>query len=448
MKQEAFVVAGNFDAETLWRDEKLCQLPFIPDKASTLITAALDEILFLLCKKGDVLLTNKAFDKSQLEYVLQLGFDFYCNQEDLSEEKSIGQADILLNLFKRSEDIKGIPKGILENKTFQTFAVTEFGKAWCQKKGINYSYPELAVIKEVNTKRYSYELRKELGIDIGSVLAESTEELRIMGTAMLKEGRSLIIKDMFGVSGKGNLLVNGEGMLSRLIKYIKNQEDKGKRVEFLLEPFLNKELDFTCIASIDADGKFNLLDIQYMQASGFAYSGTCELTNELKEKIYNSDYIQIAEKVGKELYEAGYYGDVCIDSMLLKNGEFVPVVEINARKSMTYIKYCLDSYVKQFHQRAKFTYAPFHAPYGYTVEELLTRLKKEKLLYKPDSRTGIMPLSGNTLCLKKEPAKEAGAKTLKSKGRLYYGVIGNTQEELEELTIKADNFLKEYANNL
>jgi hypothetical protein len=444
MKQEAFVVAGNFDAETLWRDEKLCQLPFIPDKASIQITAALDEILFLLCKQGDVLLTNKAFDKSLLKYVQQLGFSFYCNREDLANDNS-GQNDVLRNLLEYAGKPEGLPGDGLIDKTFQTFAVTEHSKEWCEKERINYNYPELPVIKNVNSKRYSYELRKSFDIDIGSKLAESTEELITFGTAMLKEGNQVIIKDMFGVSGKGNLLVNGEGMLNRLVKYIKNQEEKGKKVEFLLEPFLQKELDFTCIAFIEPDGTFRLLDIQYMQANGFAYSGTCELTKELKDKIFESNYIHIVEQAGKELYKAGYHGDVCIDSMLLKSGAFVPIVEINARKSMTYMKYCLDAHVRQFHQRAKFTYAPFHAPYGYTVEQLLTRL--EEVLYKPENGAGIMPLSGNTLCLKKEIAEDRG-KILKSKGRLYYGIIGDTVEEIEEMSAKVNLLLAEYANNL
>ncbi|BCJ93730.1 phosphoribosylglycinamide formyltransferase 2 [Anaerocolumna cellulosilytica] len=448
MRQEAFVVAGNFDAETLWRDEELCQLPFIPDKASILITSALDELLFLLCKQGDVLLTNKAFDESLLNYVHQLGFSFYCNREDLAKDSnSRGQSDVLKNLLEYTGEIKGVPHEGLLDKTFQTFAVTKHSKAWCKKEGINYNYPELPVIKTVNSKRYSYELRKSFDIDIGSRLAESTEELIAFGTAMLKEGNPVILKDMFGVSGKGNLLVNGEGILNRLVKYIKKQEEKGMKVEFLLEPFLQKEIDFTCIAFIEQDGTFRVLDIQYMQASGFAYSGTCELTKELKEKIFASNYIPIVERACKELYKAGYHGDVCIDSMLLPGGEFVPIVEINARKSMTYMKYCLDAYLRQFHQRAKFTYAPFHAPYGYTVENLLIMLEGEKLLYKPENGAGIMPLSANTLCLKKEMAEDKG-KNLKSKGRLYYGIIGETMAEIEGISSKVNLLLAKYANNL
>ncbi|MFD2876798.1 hypothetical protein ACFTAO_13755 [Paenibacillus rhizoplanae] len=54
------------------------------------------------------------------------------------------------------------------------------------------------------------------------------------------------------------------------------------------------------------------------------------------------------EEACKDLFETGYHGEVCIDSMLLASGELVPIVEINARKSMGLINHHINQYVRQY----------------------------------------------------------------------------------------------------
>lgn len=450
MHNQRQVVAGNFDAETMWRNEVFCKLPFIPDTASINITSHLDEILFLLCGKEDILITNKAFDQTLLQYLNSLGIYFECNRKDVDQDVRNGQTDVFTNLLQYSKLQDILPNVILENRVLNTFAVTEAASKWCEQCKLQYDYPNMDIIKTVNSKLYSYHLRNELYIDVGSKLAMSSEDMMLIGNEILSAGKNVIVKDMFGVSGKGNILINSMSMLQRIVKFIQNQQNQGKKVEFLLEPFLEKELDFTCIAFINKDGSSSILDIQCMYANGFAYSGTAQLTLDLKEKIYQSNYVTVVSEVCKALYQSGYYGDVCIDSMILKNNEFVPVVEINARKSMTYMKYHLDQFLSKHNLRGKFTYAPFIAPIGFTVEKLINRISEQNLLFTLQSRTGIMPLSANTLNLiptQEEEGKVNALGKTKSKGRLYYAIVGESMEDIEKLSLVATAVLKEYGNN-
>ena len=69
----------------------------------------------------------------------------------------------------------------------------------------------------------------------------------------------LLVKDPFGVSGKGNCWSNPRGCWSGSAAHLAAQERAGKRVSLLLEPFLAKELDFSCQMRIDADGTVHCL---------------------------------------------------------------------------------------------------------------------------------------------------------------------------------------------
>jgi hypothetical protein len=438
------VVVSNFDAETLWRNDDLCKLPFIPDATSIKITLSLDEILFLLCRVDDVLITNKAFNQTFLQYLNSLGIFFQCNITDVPSDELDGKADIFKNLLKLSKLPDFSLPMTLEKGKLNTFALTDYSKQWCENWGIQNDYPDLDVIKTVNSKLYSYHLRNKLKIDIGSKVVESSNDLLIVGNEMLSDGSMVIVKDMFGVSGKGNILIHSVSMLKSVAKYIQKQENQEKKVQFLLEPLLEKELDFTCIAYIEPDGSHRIIDIQCMFANGFAYSGTCQLTPELKDRISNSNYIDIVSEVCSALYNSGYYGDVCIDSMMLKNKEIVPIVEINARKSMTYIKYNLDQFLSRHGLIGRFTYVPFNSPQGFTVEKLLNILSEQKLLFTLEGRAGVMPLSANTLNLMTNQVEvESSAKT-KNKGRLYYAIVAEDMEAIEKISEVATTLMKEY----
>ncbi|MFD1905307.1 hypothetical protein ACFSQ7_16485 [Paenibacillus rhizoplanae] len=53
------VHCGSLESERYWREEDLASLPAIPDAKALAIVQAMDEMLFVFCGSGDVLLTRQ-----------------------------------------------------------------------------------------------------------------------------------------------------------------------------------------------------------------------------------------------------------------------------------------------------------------------------------------------------------------------------------------------------
>ena len=73
-------------------------------------------------------------------------------------------------------------------------------------------------------------MKDKIGIPNISSIVIGTDSLLKTGLEMLKTG-SFIIKDSFGVSGKGNLLVTSEGILKIITDYLRNAGKKRKTIK-------------------------------------------------------------------------------------------------------------------------------------------------------------------------------------------------------------------------
>ncbi|MFD1906532.1 hypothetical protein ACFSQ7_25010 [Paenibacillus rhizoplanae] len=60
--------------------------------------------------------------------------------------------------------------------------------------------------------------------------------------------------------------------------------------------------------------------------------GSESMEEEERMVLERAGYFDVMIQVANDLFKDGYFGPVCIDSMVLKDGTLVPIVEINARK--------------------------------------------------------------------------------------------------------------------
>ena len=137
-------------------------------------------------------------------------------------------------------------------------------------------------------------------------------------------------------------------MLKRVARHLGKQEKKGKQTQFLLEPLLAKETDFSCQFKIDPTGKLEIVSVQVMRNAGFAFAGIATADAYFYQQLTNAGYFAQVEAIATALFQEGYHGPVCLDSMTLTDGSIVPVVEINARKSMGLVNHFVDQYLRRF----------------------------------------------------------------------------------------------------
>ncbi|WP_248925700.1 ATP-grasp domain-containing protein [Paenibacillus hamazuiensis] len=413
------LLLGTFDAETLWRDEVLAKLPAVPDPQSRRIVHAMDELLFLFCRKGDALLTRYRMDPAHVDYLRGLGFDFTTNEWNLDDHQDSSGA-FEPNVFKRllaSSSSQSIHQFLQEKYTIDAFAVLDGMDELCSRFALQSRAPEMDTIRNVNSKLYSTRLKDRLGLPNVSRIVTSHRELQEIGEEMLMTG-PLLIKDTFGVSGKGNLLVQTEGVLERIASYIAGQERQGKAVLFILEPLLAKENDFSCQFYVDEDGDYRFISVQQVVNSDFAYQGSVSASPAFLEKLEQAGYFRLMRETARCLHESGYFGHVCVDSMELKDGSLVPIVEINARKSMSLIKNQLDRYLAERSLTGNLTYLSLVCPGELPFVHLLAALEREHLLYRPERDGGVFPLSANTFGVNQREGK-------RSKARLYVSVVAD-----------------------
>jgi len=417
MKSRVF--CGTFEAETYWREADLARLPTLPDTTSPRLVEAMDEMLFAFCDPGDTVLTAKCMDDAHADYLHTIGLTFNRNSFDLSPSDDNYRSDrneIAPTIFQRilgERVAEHLEKLCPAGARLEPFAVVPGTAEVAKRHGLTGEFPSLEVIRAVNTKSYSLRMRDRVGIDNVGVTVGDVASLLDRGSVLLQDG-PILVKDDYGVSGKGNQLIGSHRTLESVAKYLSAQAAAGKRVRFVLEPYLRKTSDFSCQFRIQEDGGVSVISVQKLINNGLGFGASCTARVEFLDRLEVDGYFQLIQKIGSLMYTDGYFGDVCVDSMVLNNGELAPLVEINARKSMSLIKNAIDDYLKRLGRKGSLTYVSAVNDQSSDFSGLLDLLERERVLFTSESDSGILPLTSGTMYQKSCRRSEEPLR-----GRLY-----------------------------
>jgi hypothetical protein len=404
----------------------------------------MDEMLFAFCDPGDSVLTATRMNAAHADYLHAIGFQFNHNRFDLFSPDDSGNAqgvELAPSVFQCMRDQKlsePLAPFFTEGARLEPFAVVPGTAEVARQFRLGGVFPAQDVIRSVNTKSYSVRMRERLGIPNVGLIVEDVASLLDAGSSLLRQG-SFLIKDDYGVSGKGNQLIETERALQRIARYLAAQTAAGKRVRFVLEPFLSKVSDFSCQFRIEQDRHVTVLCVQELGNNGLAFGASRSAPPELLERLDRDGYFQLMERIGWLMHGDGYCGDVCIDSMILRDGTMAPLVEINARKSMSLIKHAIDRHLEKSGRRGCLTYvsAVNHASTGYSG--LLDLLETHRLLFTLERESGIVPLTAGTLYPSSIPELHEPVM-----GKLYMAVVCEKSAEQGEL-LKAAGHVMELA---
>lgn len=432
MKQNSnvhMVYAAKFNSEQYWQPENVAMLPAIRDRNLENIVDAMDELMFCLCtKKEDIVLTGKPMDKAHLLYLKELGFEF-TNRTYPSDSNEDAVLQCQLELP--------------ENALMETYAVIPEYDRFAEGRHLTYLHPDMEIVKKVNSKIYSTELSQKLGYSQYAQVVRSEEEFTEAGKRILEQGNSIIIKEEYGVSGKGNLKITDEKKFASICKNVSMQCKKGREVRFIIEPAFEVKKDFSVQYYIDEKtGKAEWLSIQQILNQERAYHGSVTADEELLSFLKEHQYFEVMEQVMSRLYQDGYYGDVCVDSMIVEDDMLVPIVEINARKSMSLIKKSLEERLAALDYKKQETCTFYVDTVVYpelTVEEVFRRIRDAKILFTRESGKGVLPLTSNTLLVN---IKKGVEKT--QKGRMYF-LLAGSREEIADYRNQITKLCKSFA---
>jgi hypothetical protein len=395
------VFLGNFEVEDQWAiGEHGLPRQFNAGRA---VADRMDEFALLLAGPRDHVLLKADPDADYLAYLEGLGIDLptvlLLDDPDLR--------DVLARLAAGGALLA--PHGVSE--------LEEKISADCS---IPLAAPSAAVCKAVNSKVYSRRLADRLGLrqppGLACTTVEEFDDALAWAASQLADGRTVVVKDAYGVSGKGIVVVrpgDGADRLGRLRRMVvgRSRDAPHERLGLVVEEWVAKGIDLTCQITIARDGRrhFDFVQEAIIEAGvpkGHRIPAGLTAAQE-------ADLLIAAGELGGQLAADGYFGVAGVDAMTDAGGGVYPVIEINARHNMATYQASLQ---ERFMAPGQIALARFYAlrqgePWSFkTLSGLLGGL-----LFDPALGTGLLVNNFATA----------------AEGRLYGLLIADTAEQAE-----------------
>jgi hypothetical protein len=203
--------------------------------------------------------------------------------------------------------------------------------------GAQLHHPPLAVVRQVNGREFSHELSQRLGCAIpGERLCRSVQQVE-EALGSFSKG-PLIVKPCHGNAGIGFVKIAHPADASRHRARIASLFSQGQPA-VTVAPWFERCADLSTRYVLDPTGVVSEWSCyRTLVSSGGAFYGMLPAEPPPLSPPWHQQLQRISTQVAAALHEAGYFGPVNIDSMVITGsaGEelLVPLVEINARWSM------------------------------------------------------------------------------------------------------------------
>jgi phosphoribosylaminoimidazole carboxylase (NCAIR synthetase) len=328
----SLVFLGNFEVEERWaRGEHT--LPRVSAAGGSAVVNHMDEFAVLLAGPNDHVVLKAAPDPDYLEYLRNLDLTLptlhvVANQDPLRNvtEDALADPDLVARLSELDAHLTA-------------HGVSEVEERLAQRTGLPLAAPDAATCKAVNSKVYSRRAADELGLRQPAGWAcDNLAELQDAFTAaadLLAQGHKVVVKEAFGVSGKGIAVLESERRMARLYGMIAKQVEKSgqERIAFVVEDWVAKKTDLNYQFTVDRSGEVHFDFVKELFTEGGVHKGhrmPARLSGKQVDELRNT-----ATLLGKKLAGDGYFGVVGVDAMVDPDDGLYPVVEINARNNMS-----------------------------------------------------------------------------------------------------------------
>jgi hypothetical protein len=425
----SLVFLGNFEVERQWAIGEL-GLRGVTFEAGQAVVNRMDEFALLLAGGNDHVVLKQKPDEGYLAYLAGLGLELpnIITVAHQQPERTV------------TEDVLADPAAIArlaalvdDGCRLSPHGVSALEERLAERSGLPLAAPGAAICKTVNSKIYSRRLADELGLrqapgwtcDTPAELDEAVAGAR----ALLAAGRKVVVKDAFGVSGKGITVVETEARLDRLHRMITRSAASAgpRRVGLVVEEWVPKQTDLNYQFTVSRDGVVELAFVKEALTERGVHKGhrfpasiTAAQQDELSEAT---------QRIGKRLAVDGYFGVVGVDAMVDPRGGLYPLVEINARNNMSTYQALVQERFAGAGKVALARHYVLRLRDELAFDELRRRL--DGLLL--DRATGYGLLINNFATVNAAAAVRGTASERSFHGRLYGMLVGRSAGELVAL---------------
>ncbi|MGX4653369.1 preATP grasp domain-containing protein [Micromonospora sp. SCSIO 07396] len=328
------VLLGNFEVEEHWaRGEP--GLPGIVMPASRAIVNRMDECALLLAGPDDHVVLKSPPDEEYLRYLGDLGVALprVLTVRDQQPQHTVSEDAVAdPQLVAALGRLAGLGARLWPH------GVSTVEERLAELAGLPLAAPAAAVCKQVNSKIYSRLLADEVGLPQaeGMVCRDVDELDRAVRRAggWLDTGRPIVLKDAYGVSGRGIMVVRDRRRLAQLHTLIARRARRsGGRVGVIMEEWLPKRHDLNYQMTVDRTGDVHFDVVKEAITSDGVHQG-----HRMPARLTPGQHRQVrsaAEAIGRRLATDGYFGVVGVDALTTTDDRLYPIVEINARNNMS-----------------------------------------------------------------------------------------------------------------
>lgn len=195
--------------------------------------------------------------------------------------------------------------------------------ALAARLGIAVELPPFDVVKRVNSKVWSHELERALGVALeGACVVRSLAEARAAARAC--PAARWVLKEPFGVAGQGRLLGRGRGLEGAAARFV--ERALAREGVLVFEPWVEAPgAEWGIQLEVPREGVPRVVGVTRSLIRGGQYAGSAfgpSLTVAVR-------IVDLAIRIGRALQREGYFGPAGIDAFDAR-----PLVEVNARRTM------------------------------------------------------------------------------------------------------------------
>jgi D-alanine-D-alanine ligase-like ATP-grasp enzyme len=423
------VLLGNFEVEEQWARGEVGLPRFDLGAASRPIVNHMDEFAVVLGSGQDHVLVKSQPDPDYLDYLTALGLTLpnllWPGDEDPHRPVT---ADVLADPALLAQ-LAWLGQG---GCRLVPHGVSDLEEELARRSGLPLATPSAATCKTVNSKIYSRSVATELGLRQApgrtcDTLEELTEALA-WAEAVLDTGARVVVKDAFGVSGKGVTVVEDAQRLGKLRRLVESgaRREGHERVALVVEEWVAKTADLNYHLTVGRDGSVSVDFVLEAITDNGVHKG-----HRMPARLTSAQVAELtdaAAAIGARLAADGYFGVVGVDAMIAPDGGLYSVVEINARNNMsTYQAVCRETLVAR-DDVALARHYPIRPRHRLSFAAVRRALGPS--LYDPRTRRGFAVNNFATVnaCV---PPNTTGDTTYD--GRLYGVLVADSDEQLAAL---------------
>ncbi|WP_232666642.1 ATP-binding protein [Pseudonocardia sp. TRM90224] len=329
------VLLCNLEVETHWATG-FVGLPAPPVSPTAAIVSRMEELGLLLAGPDDHLLVQQPVDAGYLAYVKALGFGLPTvlvadrgAAGAPTADRAAATPAVLARLQELARDgARLLPMGLARPE-----------RQLARATGLVPATPPLDVVTRVNSKIYGRRLAEAAGLrTVPGWCCETVEEFTALMTRIgpdCSPTSALVVKDAYGVSGKGLLVVDRPQLAERIVRQVTRRAGRtgDTRLHVVVERWLPRRADLNYQLTVDVDGAVHLDFVKEALTADGVHIGHVsppELTAQQHTEITSA-----AQAIGAALHADGYVGIAGVDAIVTTAGELHPLLEINARFNMS-----------------------------------------------------------------------------------------------------------------